>query len=817
MKKHDTDDLFSLEEAAEAPFGQDKSHPDALTPDEILKTDNSISSSHSALEALRKKITTVGGEASAKEEEKPKEEPKKSLLDKCLPYIIDDDGNDTSVNEKPLYQLKSVAEILNEDSRRTLEKLSKEYGVVFEDRDIAQQYIPEPKPIAEEPVIEEPVKVTPADEEKSDIPVISDIDIPDSPFYKPESKDTAVTGGTVTFTPITDNEEKGAKILVSTHTKPIDFTGELLKVTETEHSQAEEVRLEESEFEEYNPRLEYTDAPSGKKLLKKLAREKKIAVISMWGSIALTLLSCLFLLPVLSDLILSQTTACMGIVTALALICAALNYKALFGLSKIFTSKADSDVLVSLSTLCVLAYSVLGIVKGEIILNTVITLQLTLTCNSLKKFMEASAILRSFKQIFHSFDKNGIALINDPAITMAMTKGAVEGDCLIAAPQSTAKIDDFMKHYTFGKFLNGRVNIITAIALVTAVLTGFLSTVAFGGISEGLYSASAVLLFTVLPSLLLIDALPIYHSAKKLALRGAMIAGKTGAELVEQANAVVLNAKDIFPSGTVTMHKMEILSENNLEDTIIRAASLTEAMGSPLAPIFKRIAGTGNITGLPDSDTVKYEEALGISGWVDNRLLFIGNRTLMEAHGITVPDVELDRKILRQGYFPVYVADQSKACALIVVRYEADHRISKELRRLTAGGVTLLVKTSDPNLTAEMICDYLGLYEDSVKIMTAAGCHICVNTVTYSKNLSAPAAFKSSPLALPTILNCADRIKRSNILLTAVYIITAIFGLLLFAYTSFGGSGTVLSDTALLLYSSLSGVASYLLYLTQKP
>lgn len=195
-----------------------------------------------------------------------------------------------------------------------------------------------------------------------------------------------------------------------------------------------------------------------------------------------------------------------------------------------------------------------------------------------------------------------------------------------------------------------------------------------------------------------------------------MIAGKAGAEQVEEANAVVINSKDIFPSGSITLHRMQVLSENNLEDTILRAASLTEAMQSPLAPIFKKIAGNSNITSFPDSDTIKYEEALGISGWVDNRLMFIGNRTLLEAHGISVPDVELDRKILMQGYFPVYVASGNKAYALLIVKYEADYAVAKELRTLTNSGVTLLVKTSDPNLTEEMICDYFGLYEDTVKV-----------------------------------------------------------------------------------------------------
>lgn len=801
MKKDkNQNDSFEIDGIIKNTFGKGNfHHPDALTADEILKEEQGVSSSNSALDSLLKKVT------GAPQEEKPT--PQKSLLDKCLPYILDDDGNNTSENEKPLYELESVAEILKNDSMRTLEKLSKEYGIVFEsasDTESVVEEIPEePEPINEEPI------------ETEELPVISDIDTPDNFFYKIETE--PATEQTVTFTPITGNEEKSPKIVVSSHTRPIDFTGELLKIKETAPVETEEVMLEKSEFEEFAPQLEYTNAENGRAILKSFARQKKKSFISMFSSILLTLLTAFFMLPFMSNTILTHTRVCMIITSALTLLVVVLNYNVFASFGKIFRSSCDCGINVALAILSVILYSVFGIIEGEIILNMQVLMLIILSFSAIRSFMKASFQLRSFKQIYNSNPKHAINLINDPAITFAMTKGSVEGDCLIAAPQPVDRIDDFMKHSQFGVFLNGRVNIITVISLLLAILTAVLSSVFFGGALYGFYSAAAVLCLTAMPIIMLVDTLPLYHASKKLAKKGAMIAGKTGAELVEQANAVVINAKDIFPSGTVTLHQMKVLSENNLEDTIIRAASLTEAMQSPLAPIFKKITGNSNITVFPDSDTVKYEEALGISGWVDNRLLFIGNRTLMEAHGISVPDVELDRKILRQGFFPVYVASGNKSCALLIVRYDVSLDVSKELRRLTNSGVTLLVKTSDPNITEAMVCDYLGLYEDTVKIMTAAGCHIYVNTVAPTKSLSSPAAFKANPAALPAILNCAGRFKRSNILLTAAYIIAAVFGILIFAYASFGGSGSLLSDTTLLLYSIISTVITYLLYITQKP
>ncbi|MBQ6848273.1 MAG: cation-translocating P-type ATPase [Clostridia bacterium] len=810
MKK-DRKNSFEFDGIIESDFGKgDFHHPDALTTDEILKDGGEASTLNSALDSLLKKVTSA-----TNKQEQPNPEP--TLLDKCLPYIIDDEGNDISQNEKPLYELETVAQILKKDSQKTLEKLSKEYSVVFENPpvviDKTEKYLSD-EPEKEETNLTQEPKEKP--KEESQYPIISDIDITDSPFYKIKNNEAAKEQ-TVTFTPIENAESNTSKIIVNSHTRAFDFTGEMLKIKEPITAETEEVRLEKSEFEEYTPKAEFTDATSGRVLLKRFAKAKINGFFAMWGSILMTLLTAFFMLPFMSNIILTHTRGCMIITSVFSSVAVVLNIKCFAGLRYIFNRKANSDIGVCLAIIGVAVYSVLGITQGEIILNMQLLLLIILSFNGIKSFMTASSLLRSFKQILGDNSKNSVSLISDPAITLAMTKGAVSGDCLIAAPQSTNRVCDFIKYSTFGVFLNGKVNIITAVSLLLAVLTGILAGVFFGEPLYGSYAAAAVLCLTSAPMLFLVDALPFYHSAKKLAKKGAMIAGKTGAELIEEANAVVINAKDIFPSGTVTLHQMKVLSENNLEDIILRAASLTDSMQSPLAPIFKKIAGNSNITVFPDSDTVKYEEALGISGWVDNRLLFIGNRTLMEAHGISVPNVELDRKILRQGFFPVYVASANKACALLVVRYDVSLDVSRELRRLTNSGVTLLVKTSDPNITEAMVCDYLGLYEDTVKVMTAAGCHIYVNTVAPVKSISAPAAFKTNPSALPAILNCAGKIKRANIILTAAYIISAVFGVLMFSYASFGGSGSLLSDSTLLLYSILSTALTYLLYLTQKP
>lgn len=768
----------------------------------------------SALDALKKRML---------ESTETQQEENFTLLQKCKPFILDEDGNDASQNTQPLYKLESVAQILENNSKTTIDKLAEKYEITYdylgkfvEDK-LDKAKPDESKETPEVEVYEEKIQISnPIKNLQTSVPfVISDVDSKNSTLST-QADDFSNTA-TITFTPITDSESEKPKILVTSNTQQLDLTDEFAVVEEELAETQNKVKLESADFDDFVPKDEVTNETEAKKFIRKFSIKKRRSFLTVSFSLILTLAISFMRLPFMSGVVLANTKTVMIICTALAGVITILNFPMFFSLSKIFTKKATADVSASLASLFVLGYSVFGILKGEIVLDTIILLSIILFLRALGTFRKHSYMLSNLKQISTTADKNAVKLINDTAVSFAMAKNFIDGDVLIAAPQKCKNIKDYIKYSTFGTFMGGKLSTITILSLILSAITGFATAKYFDGLVYGIYAAASIMCFAALPSLFLIDSLPLYRAAKKLNKLGCMIAGKAGAEHIENANAFVLDSKDIFPTGTVTLHQMKVLSENNLDETLLRAASLTECLKSPLAPIFKRIAGESNITTLPDSDTVKYEETLGISGWVDNKLLFIGNRTLMEAHGISVPSVEIDHKILRGGYFPVYVASGDKVCALLMVQYSVNPIVARELRRLTKIGVTLLINNTDPNITTEMVCDYLGLYDDAVMVMSNAGYHMYKNNVIPTDSLSAPAAYRGQNLSLAKIINCANRIKRSNSILTISYIISAILGIIIFAYTSFDGSGTLISNSTVLLYSIICTALSYLLYLIKKP
>ena len=146
-KNNDKDDFFHIidmdydTETANGYGVNNSSVSHALTPEEILSenTPNSPSDNvESPLEALKKRMMNQASAdtgASVKDNENRNEnissapieankntelgtsslnesgEKKKSLLEKCMPYIVDDNGKKPD-DEKPAYNLESVADIL---------------------------------------------------------------------------------------------------------------------------------------------------------------------------------------------------------------------------------------------------------------------------------------------------------------------------------------------------------------------------------------------------------------------------------------------------------------------------------------------------------------------------------------------------------------------------------------------------------------------------------------------------------------------------------------------------------------------------------
>ncbi len=837
-----------------------------LTPDEILNQARNTSDNldnGNAMNALKKRMgIPVESEMPAISKAKTTNPPAKSensnqsLLEKLKPYTVDENGQDLAVDSAPIYELKSVAEILKNDQDKLLESLAKKYGISVKDLqnaqaasnekarkpDIAPQKnqekttSPDKKTAQNEDFYAEPNRTKRADDyikqitasldgnadteadkntanapTKTALPRISDIDNDVlNPSSEEKSKSTA-DGSTIIFKPVEGKDGKEKQISISS-THSFDIAGIISDEETGEFESATE--LEQSDFEDFVPDGEFTKT-NGKAIYKSLALKRRNSLLQMLVSGLVLALLCLFFIPPLGDMLIKSTRTCMSVCTVLFALSFAANLDAVMSIKTALYKKCDSDLPALLVMISTLAVSIAAIFMDKNAFDIILLGSVTVFTRALTKFWQCAANFGNLRQIAIKRPKKAITLLSDTATTLAMAKNAIEGDVLIAASKPAEFVDDFMKYTTYGTKLSGKLMPLTAVSFFIAVLSGVAVGTEHGMIS-GMGFATSVLCIAAMPILFFIDALPIFSSAKHLNKKGAMIAGITGAEALENANAAVISSADIFPSGTIIYRDIRVLSENNVDDTVMKAASLTEAINSPLAPLFQKIAGTGSGYSIPPSDSVKYEDRMGISGWVDGEMLFIGNRTLLTAHGIKLPDIEVDKSILKDGCFPIFLATDKKACAVVSVEYTASDTVVRELSNITELGITLLVDNCDPNINEEMLCDYLGLREGFIKIMSKTAVHLYKNAARPAESVSAPASYRTGGLTFISVLNSASAMKRSNILLTVCYIIAAIVGVTLFLYYSFTG-GDLINAQWVLLYELGATALTTLLYLLKKP
>ena len=106
-----------------------------------------------------------------------------------------------------------------------------------------------------------------------------------------------------------------------------------------------------------------------------------------------------------------------------------------------------------------------------------------------------------------------------------------------------------------------------------------------------------------------------------------------------------------------------------------------------------------NEKNLKPVESVTCEEGKGLSAWVEGGRVLIGNRSLLLAHGVAVPPLEVEAGFLAEGKELLYLSNFGSLSAGFVISYHADKQLKTQLRELEKAGIALMVYTTDPNIT----------------------------------------------------------------------------------------------------------------------
>lgn len=216
----------------------------------------------------------------------------------------------------------------------------------------------------------------------------------------------------------------------------------------------------------------------------------------------------------------------------------------------------------------------------------------------------------------------------------------------------------------------------------------------------------------------LLIGLPLRIANLKLNKSGSMISCQDAVNELYRTNGILLDSRELFDMNACEISVKEI---RNIKayTALLYAAALVIRSGGPLTGAFDQMIN-GNRDILPSVKTFSYEEKMGVSGWINNQKVIIGNRVMLENHSIDIPASADGEKYLMQGHQVMYLAIANKFAAMIVADYAPDRYLADYLKKLRDSGVSVLVRNCDPNVTEKMISDCFDMRLDNIKVISSA-------------------------------------------------------------------------------------------------
>ncbi|MGN0570849.1 MAG: hypothetical protein ACI4K9_01560 [Candidatus Fimenecus sp.] len=309
-----------------------------------------------------------------------------------------------------------------------------------------------------------------------------------------------------------------------------------------------------------------------------------------------------------------------------------------------------------------------------------------------------------------------VGKIEDAETAFEIGRGLLLGDPDVRY----SKRISFPSHFVEISKRNDRSSGVFALALpvvwIAAGVIGAITCFTAGDVFTGISAMCAVAIAGLPMSATLVSASALRSVNRRLLREGALTASFDAAAQTTAANAVVLDAAELFDAANCRLRGMKMYHKMRVDEALLYTAAMTIQSGGTLASVFDGVI-LHKREMLPQVESLAYEERLGCSGWIYNQRVLVGNRDLLLKHNVDAPTREEEQRFRKDGCEVIYLAVEGKIAALFVVEYAANERLCGYLQDLEKYGISILVRTADPNITEGLIEQYFDLPHNLVKII----------------------------------------------------------------------------------------------------
>lgn len=383
----------------------------------------------------------------------------------------------------------------------------------------------------------------------------------------------------------------------------------------------------------------------------------------------------------------------------------------------------NSDFAVSLAEIVIFAHTVLLLFDSNLLIDDGTSYPFAgafaLCLNGLGKYVFITRIRTNFDFMANQKEKYTVEPIVNEVDAGIISRGLLTGEPNLKASIKT----DFATKFLDIASADEPANIICKYVCFISLALSAVVAVAVGLVNQNVNYAINVfvcaLCITAPCYALFCTNNTLLSVSKHLRTRGAMVNGFEGASVTSDANAIVIEAQDLFSARSCEIHGIKTFNGAKADDVILKTASVIINTKSPLASVFDDVI-IGKQAILPEVDDIVYEDRLGTSAWIYRKKILVGTRDLLVHHGVPVLKEEYERKYARKGRRVLYLAEAGKLMAMFVVSYSAEPQLKKSLKKLEKSGMTILVRSADPFINDESIAELFEIPDGYIRVMNSS-------------------------------------------------------------------------------------------------
>ncbi len=476
------------------------------------------------------------------------------------------------------------------------------------------------------------------------------------------------------------------------------------------------------------------------------------------------------------------------------------------GLRALFAFNANSDSAAAVAAVTVAVQTVASIffrtelAGGRLHLYAVI-LSAILFVNAAGKLTMIRRIHSNFRFVTSKEQKYTVRTYDDYNTSLKMTKDAVAEKPLIAYQCKTGFLKRFLELSYNPDPSESASQLLAPIGLISSLVVCIACLLITRSVPTALSALAAASCACVAVGNMLSVNLPVSRLCKTARRAGAMVVGYEAVEQLGNVNAVLVDAEEIFPRGTVVLNGIKTFGNRaGAEKAIMAASALMKEIGGPLSGVFDQVISE-NEDALPEVEHFTYEDGGGIVGRVDGQKIYIGNRSLLINHRIEVPAREEETQYASGNKMVVYIAVDVAVSAMLVLTYSADRRRKNELQRLEDSGISVLVRTTEPNITSQMVSRLFGIDAASVSILEGDLGDVAKKLTNENiPRADAVVATKGRMESMMNVVSACVEEKRTAGLVVAIQNAAVVLGFVLVAFMACFGGMRQLSSFILFLF-----------------